>query len=219
MAIMHTVSSVSALYGVVCVLVSCAGLRSPSPPLLLSVAARYQICGELVADPSWHEAKMRVSEQTQLLACGIRMAEMLSGKSELARVEPQLLAGHLETAADHPGVRTASFHALTPCGVVVLAAARVTDELEHVPIAVGVVLNQPFAEQISYLERQTQEHVACLLHAGRGDRVEDSLDLAVVECRNHRRYHRRGRHANLCEPAQRFQPPHRRRCARLHLAG
>ena len=48
--------------------------------------------------------------------------------------------------------------------------------------------------------------------------LEDALDLAVVERRDHRRHHHRGRHAGLGEPPQGFEPAHRRRRARLHLA-
>ncbi len=81
-----------------------------------------------------------------------------------------------------------------------------------------IVRFQPFAEQVAYFERQAQQHVAGFLGAGGGGGVKNALDLHVVERRDHRRHHHRCRYADLCEAPQRLQPPHRGRCARLHLA-
>ena len=80
------------------------------------------------------------------------------------------------------------------------------------------VCPQPFAEQVAHLKRQAQQHITRLLDAGGHGRLQDALDFHVVERRDHRRHHHRRRHADLRQPAQRLQPPHRRRRARLHLA-
>jgi len=84
--------------------------------------------------------------------------------------------------------------------------------------AVGIIRLKPFVEQVAHLKREAQQHVARLLHAGDLRRVENALDLHVVERWDDRCHHHGGRNAGLREAPQRFQTPHRRCCARLHLA-
>src|SRR6202034_1578525 len=100
------------------------------------------------ADPTSARAEMRSSlfslvwkkasaEQTQLLRCRRRRAEVLRGGVDLGRIEAEPLAGDLEAAADHPGDRPLAGHAGAEGRVVILAVAHVPDEPEDVAIAVG----------------------------------------------------------------------------------
>src|SRR4051794_12732658 len=72
------------------------------------------------------------SKQAELLGCAARGTEVLGAEPHLALVEVELLAGELEPAPDHPRHRAGPLHAASPAGIVVLAAAHVADELEHV---------------------------------------------------------------------------------------
>ena len=74
-------------------------------------------------------------------------------------------------------------HPLAEGRVVILAAAHVADELEHMAVAVGEIRHQPFAEQVAHFERQPQQHVAGALHPERGRGIENALDLGVVDGR------------------------------------
>ena len=64
-----------------------------------------------------------------------------------------------------------------------------------------IVRHQPFAEKIAHFERQAQQHITRLLNAGRTGRFEDTLDLHVIEGRDHRRNHDRRRNAGLRQAA------------------
>src|SRR5438045_3011045 len=99
---------------------------------------------------------MQSSEQAQLLRATPRRIEVIRGERRARLIEAELLARELEAAADHPGNRSAPGHALAPGGVVVLPAAGLANELEHVAVAVGKIRHQPFAEQVAHLERQPQ---------------------------------------------------------------
>src|SRR5215471_3857142 len=88
------------------------------------------------------------SKQAQLLRGGLRRLELTRRKLGACLVETELVAGDLEAAADHPGDRPAAGHALAKGRVVVLAAAGLADELEHMAVAVGKIGHQPFAEQV-----------------------------------------------------------------------
>src|SRR6202166_3172543 len=114
-------------------------------------------------------------EQIELFRARPRGAEMLGGDLVLGRVEAELFAGDLETAADHPGDRAGSGLALAEGRIVIFAAAHVADELEDVAIAVGEIRHQPFAEQVAHFERQPQQHVAGMAHAGRSHGFETRL--------------------------------------------
>ena len=149
-------------------------------------------------------------------ACGGRKCSVVVLHAGGVEAEP--LAGDLEAAADHPGDRARAGHALAEGRIVILAAAHVADELEDVAIAVGKIRHQPFAEQVAHFQRQAQQHIAGMAHAGLRHRLEDALDLGIVDRRNDRRHHGRGRHAGLDQLPQRFEPARRRRGARLHGA-
>src|SRR5271166_4386101 len=88
------------------------------------------------------------SKQAELLASLARRVEMLRGQGAARLVEAELLAGKLKAPADHPGNGAAPGHALSPIGIVVLAAAGLADELEHVLVAIGKIGDQPFAKEI-----------------------------------------------------------------------
>src|SRR5215204_5002710 len=104
---------------------------------------------------------------------------MLAGQLAFRLVEAEALARGLEAAADHPGMRPRALHAPAPGRVVVFAAAHLADEREHVPIAVGKIRHQPFAEEIAHFERQPQQHVPGFLDAGDRGGVEDALDVGT----------------------------------------
>ncbi|KAH2821212.1 hypothetical protein KXV85_002907, partial [Aspergillus fumigatus] len=137
-------------------------------------------------------------------------------RAALVQAEP--VAGDLEAAADGPGHRAGALHPLAPFRVVVAAAAHVADQGEDVAVTVGIVRHQPFAEEIAHFKRQAQQHVAGFPGAGMGRRIEDALDLGIVQRRDHRRYHNRGGDAGLRQHLDRLQPFRRRRGARLHGA-
>src|ERR1700736_5727070 len=132
-------------------------------------------------------------EQTQLLPAALRPREMIGGQFRTPLVEPELFAGDLEPASDHPGHRPGALHPRAPLRIVVAAAAHVADQRKDVPVAVGIVGHQPFAEKVAHLERQPQQHIARFLDAGVRRSVKNALDLGIVQCWDHRRYHHRGR--------------------------
>src|SRR5580692_10205773 len=89
------------------------------------------------------------SKQIELLRRRARRPEMFGGEFGLVDVEAEPGAGGLEALADHPGIGAAAGHALAERGVVVLAAAGLSDQREYVPLAVGEVRLQPFAEVVA----------------------------------------------------------------------
>src|SRR5436305_10133523 len=100
----------------------------------------------------------------------MRRAEMLGGELGALEIEAELLASELEAPADHPCIGTGARHAFAPGRIVILAAAHLADQLEHMAIAVGVVRHQPFAEQVAHLrseehtsELQSRPHLVCRL--------------------------------------------------------
>src|SRR5271154_2649086 len=86
---------------------------------------------------------LRTSEKTELLPAALRLHEMVRGQFRAALVQPELLAGDLEAAPDHPGHRPGALHPRAPLRVVVAAAAHVADQGEDVAIAVGIIRHQP----------------------------------------------------------------------------
>src|SRR5665213_2904738 len=103
------------------------------------------------------------SKQTQLRRIRLRLAEMLGGKLRARGVEAKLLAGKLKAASDQICVRPGALLPREPLGIVILAAAHVSHQLEDVAFAVRVIRLEPFAEQVAHLERQAQQHVARFL--------------------------------------------------------
>src|SRR5579864_8026112 len=98
---------------------------------------------------------MRSSEQAQLLPSSAwRWSEVFSGERQGLLVELEPRARRLEALADHVGVGAGAGHALAPLGVVVLAAAHLADQPEHVLLAVGEIGREPLAEEVAHLERQ-----------------------------------------------------------------
>src|SRR5215469_10100896 len=97
--------------------------------------------------------KTTALEQAQLLGAAPRRTEMVGRQPRSRLVEAALLAGEFEAAADHPGHRPAAGHALAPARIVVLTAAGLAEELEHVAVAVGEIGHQPFAEQVAHFKR------------------------------------------------------------------
>ena len=84
--------------------------------------------------------------------------------------------------------------------------------------AVGVVRLEPFDEQVAHFERQAKQHIARALDARHRRGIEDALDVGVVDRRNDRRHHHRGRNAGRRQLPQRLETAARRRRARLHGA-
>src|SRR4030088_1553648 len=116
-------------------------------------------------------------KQTQLLPASLGPREMFGGQFRAPLVEPELLAGDLEPAADHPGHWPGALHPRSPLRVVIAPAAHVADQGKDVAIAVGIIGHQPFAEQVADLQRQPQQHIARLLDAGTLRRIKNALDL------------------------------------------
>src|SRR5712692_914506 len=67
-------------------------------------------------------------EQAQLLPAAFRPREMIGGQLRTPLVEPELFAGDLEAAPDHPGHRSGAFHPRSPLRIVVAAAAHIADQ-------------------------------------------------------------------------------------------
>src|SRR2546421_9494885 len=104
--------------------------------------------------PGMTALRPRSLEEAKLLGCAPRRREMLGRELGVRLVEVELLACGLEAAADHPGDRAGAGHPHSPLRVVILAAAGLADQLEHVAVAVGKIRQQPFAEEGAHFERQ-----------------------------------------------------------------
>src|SRR5690606_20301635 len=102
------------------------------------------------------------------------------------QAETELAARQLETLVDELGVTALADHAAAEGCVVELSGPGVAHQVEHVlRLAWGVRL-QPFDEQILYLERQAQHHVAGAGPACLRRRGENALDFGIGQNRNDR---------------------------------
>ena len=118
-----------------------------APPLEMRVMTKDRRASVVLADDvpnySGFSGKFMLKLLAARIAMGLRARarrlEMLGRDLHLCRVETQPLAGDFEAAPDHPGDRAGAGHALAPRRIVILAAARIADELEHVVVAVGKV--------------------------------------------------------------------------------
>src|ERR1043165_199981 len=168
-------------------------MRWPSPPSprLTTATAFFRSMERASRDQTYRGGRTRASpsKQRELLRALARRREMLGGELQLAAIEAEPLTGRLEAATDHPGDRPRAGHALAPLGIVILAAAHVADQLEHMVVAIRKVLDQPLAKKIAQFERQPKQHITSFLHAGCRRRIEDALDLHVVDRGNDRRNH------------------------------
>src|SRR5262249_33419420 len=99
-------------------------------------------------------------EQSELLGWRPRRDEMLRRHFHAGQIEAEPLASDLEAPPNHPGNRTGAGHALAPCRIVILAAARLANEIDYVAIPVWKTFHQPFAKQVLDLERQAKKNVA-----------------------------------------------------------
>src|SRR6185437_11053614 len=95
---------------------------TPHPP---RIRAATSPCGR------GEEQMRRRSKQAELRVVRFRLAEVLRRQCRARDVEAEALAGDLEAAAEHPGVRPGALHAGAPLRVVVLAVAGVAHELHH----------------------------------------------------------------------------------------
>src|SRR5712671_7442112 len=91
-------------------------------------------------------------KQAQLLSAALRPREMVGGQFRTPLVEPELLAGDLEPASDHPGHRSGALHPRSPLRVIIAPAAHVADQGKDVAVAVGIIRHQPFAKEIANLQ-------------------------------------------------------------------
>src|ERR1700730_16330288 len=87
-------------------------------------------------------------EQTELLPAALGPGEMIRGQFRSPLVEPELLAGDLEPASDHPGHRPGALHPRSPLRIIIAPAAHVADQREDVAIALRIIRHQPFSEQV-----------------------------------------------------------------------
>src|SRR5215468_77709 len=127
-------------------------------------------------------------EQSELLGRRPRRDEMLRRRFHAGQIEAEPLASDLKAPPDHPGDRARAGHTLAPCRIVILAAARLTNEIDDVAIAVRKIFHQPFAKQVLDLERQAKKNVAGVTHASFRYGFEDALDFGIVDGRDHRRH-------------------------------
>src|SRR5262249_17729060 len=122
-------------------------------------------------------AARRVLEQAQLFGPRSWLLEMLSRQRTSRCVEPQLFAGHFEAADYHPGVRSCPLHSDSPGGIVVLPAPHIADQFEDMAVAIGIIRDQPFPEQVPHLKRQPQQYVTGFFHACGFRRFKNTLDF------------------------------------------
>ena len=87
------------------------------------------------------------------------------------------------------------------------------------PARSGVVLGQPFAEEVRDLQRQAEHRIAHPEGAGLPRVFEDGFELGVVDEGDHRGGEHPGRDAGLAQAAHRFEAAVGGGGARLHAAG
>ena len=142
---------------------------------------------------------------------------MSSGTSRsVLRSEP--LAGEREAPADEIGELALAAHAHAEPRLVVLAAADLADDAHHVRRAQRVMRREPVAEERRDLERQPQHRPGGVPRSGRRRRLEDRLEVAVGELRDHRRDVDAHRHAGVAQRLDHLQPAVRCGRARIELA-
>ena len=95
---------------------------------------------------------------------------------------------------------------------------RLADQAEDVSGPERVMGREPLGEDLLHFVRQPQQDVAGAARAGRGRRLEDALQLLVVESRDHRRGQHARRHPGLAQRLDRLETPVRGGGARLHGA-
>lgn len=109
-------------------------------------------------------------------------------------------------------------HAAAETAVIVLAATTLTNQAHHVGGAIRKMYLQPLLEEPGDFQRQAQQHVADGAGAGIPGGFEQSLQLHVVDLRNHRRAQGADRHPRLVQGAHGAQSRCGGRGARLHDA-
>src|SRR5262245_42162410 len=88
-----------------------------------------------------------------------RAIELGSRPRRFPRVETVLAACDLEALGDQLGVVARAAHARPEARVVILAAAQVSNDAHHVLCALGIMLRQPFLEEVPQLVRQPHDDV------------------------------------------------------------
>src|SRR5262249_62048196 len=85
------------------------------------------------------------------------------GMPKRALIYSEPLCGHLESAADHPGIRPIANHPLAPFRIVELAAPRRAHQRQHALGAIWAVRLQPLGEEIADFEWKPEQNVASIL--------------------------------------------------------
>lgn len=133
-------------------------------------------------------------------------------------MEAQAPAGQAEALGEQLGELAFAAHAAAEAAVVGLAAARLAHQAHDVLGALREMFAEPLLEQRRHLVWQAQQHVASRARPGVACRLEQALELHVVDHRDHRRAHHADRHAGLVQGAQGPQACGGRCGARLHDA-
>src|SRR6185437_12437563 len=155
-------------------------------------------------------------EQTQLIArlggfAEQRLVEFVRGAT---LVEAEALARLLEAQLQQVGIGARAGHALAPFRGIDLAAARLLYQRENVLRLVGVMAVEPVLDQRPQFERQPQQDRAGIDRAVRRAGLEDSVELTVIERRDHGGCEDAHRNPGVGQRPHRVESALRRRRAR-----
>src|SRR5438105_13617583 len=113
--------------------------------------------------------KPRILEQAQVAAerrrADARAIQLGARAGCAVTVQPVLAAGDVEALLHQLGIVAGAGHASAEARVVVLAAAHLAHDADHVLGALRVVLGEPFLEEILELVGQPHDHVGGLCGA------------------------------------------------------
>src|SRR4029077_20912907 len=96
-------------------------------------------------------------------------------------VEPEPLAGDLETLADEIGKFPLSAHPRMKTGLVVASAADLPDDAHQVRGAQRIVDSEPIAKEGGDLERKAQHRPCRVARADGSRRLDNRLEVAIGE--------------------------------------
>src|SRR5262252_801183 len=118
-------------------------------------------------------------EKLELPAGARRRRKQIGAKLDRALIHSEPLCGHLESAADHPGIRPIANHPLAPFRIVELAATSRAHQRQHSLGAIWAVGLEPLGEEIADFERKPKQDVASILDRHRRRTLKNALHFHV----------------------------------------
>src|SRR6516164_5350083 len=122
----------------------------PWPGTLAQTPRSLQLLAEM------RRSSVEKLEKLELLAGARRGRKQIGAKLDRALIHSEPVCGHLESAADHPGIRPVANHPFAPLRIVELAAPRRAHQRQHALGSIWAVGLQPFGEEIADLERKPE---------------------------------------------------------------